>query len=92
MLIQDKVNSADYSKACEKLELAANALAEAHGFDHVLLIVNVIGASDQTIAQKKLTWPHILVRGKDGVKNYYSESFADIVYYARRRHQLSLEE
>lgn len=89
VVIQDKVISSDFSSACEKLQSAANLLSAAHGIGHVLLIVNVIGATGGTTAQGKLTWPHVLVRGEAEVRRYYSVNFADIVLYARRRHLLS---
>lgn len=89
VIIQDKVNSSDFASACEKLQQAADVLTAAHNIANVLLIVNVIGASESTRAQYQLTWPHILVR-EDEVPVYYTVNFADIVLYARKRHQLSV--
>ena len=89
VIIQDKVNASDFPSACAKLQMAADLLSEAHSFKQVLLIANVIGASEGTSAQSKFTWPYILVRGDEEVRKYYSVNFADIVLYARRRHLLS---
>ena len=89
VIIQDKVNSSDFASACEKLQQAADVLTAAHNIANVLLIVNVIGASESTRAQYQLSWPHILVR-EDEVPVYYTVNFADIVLYARKRHQLSV--
>jgi len=89
VIIQDKVNGTDFPEACRMLQKAADLLSEAHDIQRVLLIVNVIGATEATTAQDKLKWPHILVRGEAEVQYYYSVNFADIVLYARRRHLLS---
>ena len=79
MLAQDKVNSPQFPEACRKLQLVADVLSAAHNISRVLLIVNVIGATEATRAQNHLTWPYILVRGESEVRRYYSVNFADIV-------------
>ena len=89
VLIQDKVNSADFPSACEKLQLAADLLSATYEISRVLLIVNVIGAGKRATAQCKLKWPHILVREAE-VSCFYSVNFADIVLFARRRHLASV--
>lgn len=90
VLVQDKVNAVNFLEACDKLNKAADCLTTFPNLKHALLIVNVIGASEQTRAQSTLRWPHILIRGKNEVRAFYSVNFADMVWFARERHRLSL--
>lgn len=91
VLAQDKVNASDFADACDKLNKAASLLTgNSQKLKHVLLIVNVIGASDNTRAQSRLEWPHVLIRGRQEVKKFYTAHFADMVWFARERHLLSL--
>lgn len=92
VLAQDKVNSSDFAKACNHLNSAASLLtAKSKELKQVLLIVNVIGATDQTRAQSILEWPYVLIRGQNEVRSFYTAHFADMVWFARERHLLSLE-
>ena len=92
VLAQDKVNASDFPDACRKLNEAARLLTtNSATLNHVLLILNVIGASEGTRAQSKLEWPFVLIRGQQEVRNFYTTHFADMVWFARQRHLLSLE-
>ena len=92
VLVQDKVNRDDFGKACKHLNLAAETLkaASRDQIKHILLIVNVIGATESTRAQKELKWPYILIRGEEEVRQFYSVNFADQAWYAHQRHLISL--
>ena len=90
VLVQDKVNDSDFPEACDKLNKAADELTNlSTELKHALLIVNVIGAGTNTRAQKRLTWPYILIRGQEEVRQFYSANFADMVWFARERHLLA---
>ena len=90
VLVQDKVNASDFANACDKLNKAADSLTElSKDLTRALLIVNVIGASEGTHAQSSLNWPHILIRGQEEVRQFYSVNFADMVWFARERHVLA---
>jgi len=91
VLAQDKVNADDFSGACAKLNEAAHTLtAASKHLRTVLLIVNVIGASEGTWTQSKLDWPNILIRGEKEVSRFYTVNFADMVWFSRERHLASL--
>lgn len=91
VLAQDKVNKSDFPDACRKLNRAAQVLtANSDALKDVLLIVNVIGASEGTHAQSQLEWPFVLIRGEQEVRKFYTPHFADMVWFARQRHILSL--
>ena len=91
VLAQDKVNASDFPDACRKLNKAARLLTtNSATLNHVLLIVNVIGASKLTRAQSELDWPFVLIRGQEEVEKFYTPHFADMVWFARERHLLSL--
>jgi len=92
VLAQDKINASEFSDACCKLNKAARLLTtNSATLKHVLLIVNVIGASEGTRAQSELEWPFVLIRGQEEVKKFYTQHFADMVWFARERHLLSLK-
>jgi len=95
VLAQDKINASDFSDACRKLNKAARLLTtNSATLNHVLLIVNVIGASEGTLTQRtrsELEWPFVLIRGQEEVKKFYTQHFADMVWFARERHLLSLK-
>ena len=92
VLAQDKVNASDFSDACRKLNKAAHLLTEKSStLKNVLLIVNVIGASEGTRAQSELEWPFVLIRGYEEVRKFYTQHFGDMVWFARERHLLSLK-
>ena len=89
---QDKVNASDFPDACRKLNKAADELMQvSQDFGSALLVVNVIGACEDTRSQSELKWPHILIRGRREVELFYTKHFADMVWFARQRHLLSLE-
>mmetsp|Transcript_7043 Transcript_7043/g.17346 ORF Transcript_7043/g.17346 Transcript_7043/m.17346 type:complete len:543 (-) Transcript_7043:28-1656(-) len=91
VLAQDKVNASDFPDACRKLNKAALLLTtNSDTLKDVLLIVNVIGATDTTRTQSELEWPFVLIRGQEEVKKFYTPHFADMVWFARERHLLSL--
>jgi hypothetical protein len=91
VLVQDKVNATEFPEACDKLNKAADMfIADQSNLQDILLIVNVIGATEGTRTQSKLKWPYILIRGEDEVRKLYSANFADMVWFARKRHLLSL--
>lgn len=89
IIYQDKVNK-DFKSACDDLEKAADLLSSATGLNDVLLVVNVIGATELTRAQANLKWPYILVREAE-ISHFYSCNFASMVVFARKRHLLALE-
>jgi len=92
VLSQDKVNASNFPGACRKLNIAADELMQvSQDFESALLVVNVIGAGEDTRSQSELKWPHILIRGRREVESFYTEHFADMVWFARQRHLLSLE-
>ena len=76
--------------ACENLNKAADLLSPATGISDVLLVVNVVGATNLTQRQKSLTRPYILVRESE-IRNFYSCNTASMVERERKRHELSLE-
>ena len=90
VIYQDKVNASDFGTACKSLEKAADLLSKSTGIDEVLLVVNVIGASEKTKSQKAMKWPYILVRNHE-IRDYYSRNFASMVKFARQRHLLTLK-
>jgi hypothetical protein len=89
VLAQDKVNATDFPSACLGLNRAAEMLSQSSNIQNVLLIVNVIGASEQTSSQSSLKYPYILIRGANEVSKFYSRNFAVMIGFARKRHQLS---
>jgi hypothetical protein len=84
VVAQDKVNAASYSKAINDLNEAAKLLSENTSIRNVLIVVNVIGASEETTSQNRLKFPYILIRGSE-VDDFYSVNFSPMVKYARRR-------
>ena len=88
IIYQDKVNQNDFASACKNLDKAADLLSSATKLNDVLLVVNVIGASELTRAQASLKWPYILVREIE-ISHFYSCNFASMVGFARKRHLLS---
>jgi hypothetical protein len=90
VLAQDKVNATTFSKAITDLNEAAALLSAKSGIHDVLVIVNVIGASDNTKSQHRLEFPYILARNTE-VDDFYSINFAPMVRYARDRALLSNE-
>ena len=92
VLAQDKVNASDFPGACRKLNKAADELMQvSKDFESALLVINVIGADEDTRSQSELNWPHILIRGRREVEKFYTAHFADLVWFARQRHLLSLQ-
>ena len=89
IIYQDKVNQNDFAPACKNLANAARLLSSTTELKEVLLVVNVIGASNLTYAQAALKWPYILVRESE-ISQFYSRNFASMVLLARKRHFLSL--
>ena len=90
VLAQDKVNASDFPDACRKLNKAADELMKvSQDFESALLVVNVIGAGEDTRSQSELKWPHILIRDRREVELFYTKHFADMVWFARHRHLLS---
>jgi hypothetical protein len=88
VLAQDKVNATTFAKAITDLNEAAALLSAKHNIIDVLVVVNVIGASDKTRFQDHLNFPYILVRSIE-VDGFYSINFAPMVRYARERAHLS---
>jgi hypothetical protein len=88
VLAQDKVNATTFPKAVTDLNEAAALLSAKTGIHDVLVVVNVIGASEKTKAQDQLNFPYILVRSIE-VEDFYSINFAPMVRYARERALLS---
>eukprot|EP00978_Attheya_sp_CCMP212_P041524 scaffold239002_cov62-Attheya_sp.AAC.2 len=88
VVAQDKVNATTFSKAIADLNEAATLLSENAVIHNVLVLVNVIGASDKTKSQAHLNYPYILVRSNE-VDDFYSINFAPMVKYARERALLS---
>jgi hypothetical protein len=88
VLAQDKVNATTFPKAVTDLNEATAILSSETGIPDVLLVVNVIGASEKTKAQNQLKFPYILVRSIE-VDDFYSINFPPMVRYARERALLS---
>lgn len=88
VLAQDKVNATTFSKAISDLNEAATLLSENTGIHDVLVVINVIGASDKTKSQVHLLFLYILVRSIE-VDDFYSINFAPMVRFTQERAFLS---
>jgi hypothetical protein len=86
VLVQDKIND-DISKAVASLNSASAKLHEHHPNTPILLIVNVVGASEFSRKQSALQYPFILIRS-GGLVEFYSASFTPIAQFARDRHNI----
>jgi hypothetical protein len=89
VLAQDKVIAAGFIQAVkEDLNEAADLLTAKSGIEDVLLIVNVIGASDLPRSQSSLRFPQILVCNAE-VDDFYSVNFSPMIHFPRLRASLS---
>ena len=92
VLAQDNVYASDFPSACRKRNKAAEELMQlSQDLESALLVVNVIGAGEDTRLQSELKWPRILIRGRRDVESFHTKHFADMVWFARQRHLLSIE-
>eukprot|EP00978_Attheya_sp_CCMP212_P006119 scaffold13790_cov54-Attheya_sp.AAC.1 len=74
VVAQDKVNATTFTKAITDLNEAATLISENAGIHDVLVIVNVIGASDKKKSQVHLNCPYILLVRSNEVDDFYSIS------------------
>ena len=86
IIYQDKINN-DVPKACNDLSNAATLLIKETGIEKVLLVLNVVGASDKTRKQEELKFPYILVCDSE-IRSFYSLNFASMVEFVTKRHNL----